>query len=298
MKVLIIGASGFIGLPVAQAYVRAGHIVYGVTRSAAKAKQLAAEEIIPIVADTADPAPWLPLVATLDVVIEAIGGAQVKALSETLLKATTKAANEYRPAGAPKLAYIYSSGSWVYGDSRATTITDTTPIVKPVELVAWRPALEQRILTNSVLNGIVIRPALLYGRSASILATLFKTAYEGKISWYGTPGGRYGLIHADDLADLYLLVGEKSSILGGKVFAAANDFTESVDDILQKLVQVSGAKGYEYVPPCNLFESAITTTSLLRPYLARSLLGWQPRKAGLVDNLEVYYNAWKASEGL
>ena len=47
-----------------------------------------------------------------------------------------------------------------------------------------------------------------------------------------------------------------------------------------------------------VFETAITTTTLIRPYLARALFGWEPRKIGLVDNLEVYYNAWKASEGL
>ncbi len=46
------------------------------------------------------------------------------------------------------------------------------------------------------------------------------------------------------------------------------------------------------------FEKAIGTTGLARPYLARSLLGWQPRKAGLVDHLEIYYSAWKASEDL
>ena len=37
-------ASGFIGLPVARAFVRAGHVVYGLTRSLQKAKQLAADE--------------------------------------------------------------------------------------------------------------------------------------------------------------------------------------------------------------------------------------------------------------
>jgi NAD dependent epimerase/dehydratase family enzyme len=37
-------ASGFIGFPAAQALVRAGHNVYGLTRSAQKAKQLIAEE--------------------------------------------------------------------------------------------------------------------------------------------------------------------------------------------------------------------------------------------------------------
>lgn len=40
---------GFIGLPVALAYSRAGHIVYGTARDAKAARKLAIHEIIPIV---------------------------------------------------------------------------------------------------------------------------------------------------------------------------------------------------------------------------------------------------------
>lgn len=47
-----------------------------------------------------------------------------------------------------------------------------------------------------------------------------------------------------------------------------------------------------------VFEKAMTSTVIIRPYLARALLGWQPRKAGLLDHLDIYYNAWKASEGV
>jgi nucleoside-diphosphate-sugar epimerase len=111
---------------------------------------------------------------------------------------------------------------------------------------------EQRVITDANLNGIVIRPALLYGRSGSLFTPLFKSASEGKVAWYGTPGGRYALIHTDDLADLYLKASEKGSIVGGKIFDAANDMTESADDFLQKLVEVSGAGGgYEYMKPTN-----------------------------------------------
>lgn len=42
------------------------------------------------------------------------------------------------------------------------------------------------------------------------------------------------------------------------------------------------------------YEVALGTTLLLRPYLAKALLGWQPRKPGLVDGLSIYYAAWKA----
>jgi nucleoside-diphosphate-sugar epimerase len=42
---------GFIGLPTAQALVRAGHIVYGQTRSDKSKTDLVKEEIVPIVLD-------------------------------------------------------------------------------------------------------------------------------------------------------------------------------------------------------------------------------------------------------
>lgn len=103
------------------------------------------------------------------------------------------------------------------------------------------------------MNGIVIRPSLVYGRSGSISAIFFKGASEGKVSWFGTtPGGRLATIHTDDLAELYLLAAESAQVLGGKALIASNDSSESIDDFLQKLVQVSGAKGpYEYVEPTN-----------------------------------------------
>jgi len=298
MRVLVLGATGFIGLPVVQALVRSGHIVHGVTRSAEKAKQLAAEEVIPIIGEYEDVAAWAPLVAKLDAVIDAIGGAQLKVLGPHILNATAEAVKQYRPAHATKLAFIYTSGTWVHGENRKDIITDTTPLTISVELTAWRPEHEQNIIHHPALNGIVIRPSLLYGKSASLIGILFKTAYDGEVTWYGTPGGRMALIHCDDLAVAYLLATEKASIVGGQIFDISNDFSEGTDDILQRLVGVSGAKGYKYVAPTNLFEVALSTTHLLRPYLARSLLGWQPRKAGLGDHLEIYYNAWKASAGL
>lgn len=160
------------------------------------------------------------------------------------------AAQKLRPQSAAKLTYIYTSGTWVHGDNRTDMVTDTTPILKSPDLVAWRPAREQLVINDKFLCGIVIRPALLYGRSGSLLAPFFKSASEGQVWYPGTPGGRFALIHADDLADLYLRVVEKAAICGGLIFDAANSITESTDDLLAALVKVSGAKGpYEYRTP-------------------------------------------------
>ncbi|KAJ8457038.1 hypothetical protein ONZ45_g18478 [Pleurotus djamor] len=128
------------------------------------------------------------------------------------------------------------------------------------------------------------------------LLSFSRPLWKAKVTWPGTSGGRLSAIHTDDLADLYVKAAEKAPLIGGLTFDAGNDFSESVDDFLQRLVEVSGAKTpFEYTKPSNLFEVAVGTTLRMRPYLARSLLGWSPKKAGLVDGLEVYYAAWKAS---
>ncbi len=69
------------------------------------------------------------------------------------------------------------------------------------------------MLGEQSLYGIVIRPSLLYGRGASIFDLLFQQAQVGKqIVWAGRPGGRFALIHGDDLADIFVRVAERVSI--------------------------------------------------------------------------------------
>ena len=184
---------------------------------------------------------------------DCVGGtADVKKLSEEILLAVSNAARELRPQGSPKLTYIFTSGTWVHGDNRNEIVTDTTPIRSPPDLVAWRPDREQQVINDKNLNGIVIRPGLLYSCSGSLFAPFFQSACEGNVWYPGQPGARFALIHMDDLADLYLRTVEKAAICGGLIFDAANDQTESADDVLATLVKVSGAqKPYEYRNPSN-----------------------------------------------
>lgn len=272
--------------------------------------------VVPVIGDATIPDQWIHLVKDIDVVIEAVGGlSDLRTRGLSILLAVSRAAETTRPSHAPKVTYIYTSGIWVHGDSRTDVVTDTTPLNLSIELVEWRSDLEQSVVTNTILNGLVIRPAIVYGRDGGlILGRLFKTASEGHVAWPGTPGGRYALVHTDDLADLYVRAAEKSSLVGGKIFDGANNFTESVDELLAATVKVSGAKGpYEYIKPTDcalvpslwnipahsfpiVLEKAIGATTLARPYLANALLGWQPSKPGLVEGLPIYYAAWKAAQ--
>jgi len=169
-----------------------------------------------------------------------------------VLGLVTEAVKAVRPAWAAKLTYIDTSGGLVHGDNRDEIVTDTTPTTTPHPWSAWRPAHERNVIGSTLLNGIVIRPVWVIGRSASHVGSMFfPSAHAGEVVGIGTPGGRYPIIHQDDLADAYVRAVEKGSIVRGSIFDIGNDYTESVDDILATLCKVSGAKGYKYREPAN-----------------------------------------------
>ncbi|KAI5117726.1 hypothetical protein M0805_006211 [Coniferiporia weirii] len=267
MKVLVLGATGFIGLPAAQAFVRNGHEVYGQTRNASKAKLLLSEEITPVVADPSKAEEWSEYAEKADIVVDCIGGMDIKVLSQKVFDIASEAAKKARGSSPLKLTYIYCSGTWVHGEDRINTTSERALPKNTTALVSWRPEQEQRVLASTA---------------------------GGVLEWGARAGGRWSLIHVDDLAGLFVRIAEAAPVCKGLVFDATNDHSESMDDILASVARISGASGWAYREPANLFEEAIGTTTVLRPSLARALVGWRPLKPSLVDGLSTYYAAYKA----
>lgn len=218
--------------------------------------------VIPIVGDPYDPSSWISIIATIDAVIECIGGAEPWKTGPTLLKLVTNAVNELRPPHVPKLTYVYTSGTIVHGNSD-DIVTDSSPHATGSPLVVFRTEFERKVVESTVLNGIVIRPSLVYGRSGSTSGIFFgKVKIEedaangtrkGSVQWFGKPGMRMSTIHVDDLAEMYVKVMRKAALVGGVIFDAANDMMESYDDVLQRLmVLLTGEQGtIERVEPGN-----------------------------------------------
>ncbi|KAI8325523.1 NAD(P)-binding protein, partial [Martensiomyces pterosporus] len=70
-KVLVIGANGFIGNAVAQAFSRAGYLVYGLVRSEEKGGGFAADEIIRVVGSTTNPESYADILDKVDILVDA-----------------------------------------------------------------------------------------------------------------------------------------------------------------------------------------------------------------------------------
>ncbi|RSH92239.1 hypothetical protein EHS25_008654 [Saitozyma podzolica] len=153
MKVLILGATGFIGLPVAQAYVRAGHIVYGQTRSQASAVDLAAEEIIPVICDPYTDegrAAWGKIAVQVDVfvdILKADGSASALKTFHHFLSCFS------RPKASPKPTYIYTGGLWSMsrGPGGLESWTDERqPRSGYNGAVGWRAEIEDPVLLGGL----------------------------------------------------------------------------------------------------------------------------------------------------
>jgi nucleoside-diphosphate-sugar epimerase len=296
MKVIVFGATGFIGHEIALALARAGHTVIGTTRSAESAKKLESEEIIPKVCDPADPSQYREDLAGVDVVIDAVGGGNIASIGHIILDSAIEVAKKTRPFG-PPLSYIYCSGTWVHGDHKTEIVSDRTPITRPNKLTEWRLEIEHKAVKSisSSFTANVIRPSLLYGGSGSLTAMLFSGAKAGEIVWFGDEDSRMALIHKEDLGEAFRLCAEKSYAVPGVIFDVSNPYPESTKAVFGRLKEVSGAEKVTYKKPENNFQVALGSTAVLRPQLAKSLLGWEARKAPLADGMEVYYRAWLAS---
>src|SRR6266516_623866 len=136
MQVFVTGATGYIGFAVAAALRRAGHSVWGLVRSEAKARRLVQHEIEPVIGDLADPKTYLEVASDCALLVNtafdysADGVAKDKTAIDTLLEAGRR--------GAKPKTLVFTSGAWVYGDTGDRMVDETTS-PNPTKLVAWRP---------------------------------------------------------------------------------------------------------------------------------------------------------------
>lgn len=319
-RILIFGATGYIGSRLANLLVQSGqHTVYGIARSPEKAVQLQKEEINPVLCtDPANsPEPYIETIRgrSIDIVVDVSGANQqsydvlhnVKQLGQERL-------DYYKSKGikGPKLGFIYCSGTWVHGSSEepVTDLDLVGPNAKtpPGELVAWRVGLENEVINSKeVLDAMVIRPALIYGRESTIWSSFIKPILEGArnkaTSTIEIPleaHARPGLVHVDDVATAFQSAIEKLPLIaGGGVYPVFDIVTsqESMREIFDALTSCWGYKGAVQLKghQGDLFAKAMSTTFRGTSARAEQLLGWQPRRlGGLVKDMDTYAAAFAA----
>ena len=298
MDVFVTGATGYVGGAAAAAFRRAGHRVRGLARSDAKARLLEAQEIIPILGDIADPTTYMSAAADCAVLVHAALDGAARAIPKD--RATVESLIEAGRRGSQPKTFIYTSGVWVLGDTRGAVVDETTPL-DPLPLVTWRPPHERLVLESSAVRGIVLRPGCVYGGAGGMTGEWFAAAAQGMAPQVvGDGANHWALVHWLDLGDAYVRAAESG--VSGEAFNIAERSHETVREMAAAAARAAGLTPEVRLLP--LIEArkvmgpradALAVDQRVDPGKAERLLGWRPRHHGFVDDVDLFYRAWRAS---
>ena len=293
MRVFLTGGTGYIGSAVLDALVKSGHHVDALVRTSEGASRVQARGATPVLGDVMQPASWRDAAAAADGAIHAAveyGARQIQfdaTAIDTLLSL---------PAKAGRLL-IYTSGIWVLGP--APSPVDETAPLNPIEMVAWRPAHEQRILAaaSTGVRAVVIRPGIVYGGSRGIVGDLLKDAANSLVRVVGSGDNHWPLIYERDLGDLYARIVSTPTAEG--VFHATDDGAETVNEIVAALADHAPTPpSIRHVPlpearkKMGPYAEALALDQIVRSPRARAL-GWAPTLHSVAGNAARLFEEWK-----
>ena len=226
MRIFLTGGTGYVGTAVLDAFVRAGHHVDALVRNSERAAQVQARGGNPVLGDASDPKSYADAAAAADGVVLAAFETTPRGVKVDETTIDTVLATPVKPGR----FIIYTSGVWVLGNTRAAA--DETAPLNPIDLVAWRPAHEKRVL-NAASAGwrtVVIRPGVVYGADRGIVGDLLKDAANSLIRVIGPGENHWPLIYDRDLAELYVRTATNPEASG--IYHANDEGDETVNRIV------------------------------------------------------------------
>jgi nucleoside-diphosphate-sugar epimerase len=284
MKVVLTGATGFVGSHVLTDLHKHGHEVTALVRDDAQADTVAARGATPTVADLYDRPAVARLLASADGAIHTAspGDATSAGLDSAVVDAVTDA---FAGTGKP---YLQISGLWIYGAN--PSITEASPVNAPA-MVSWKEPIERRVLSAADIRGVVIVSSVAYGDGGGGIPGLLLGSPRDeadRLVMLGTGQQHWSTVHAADLADVFRRALEDDSARGRYVIG--NGLHPTVAELTEAAAVAAGAPGAvpgsdqeararlgDYFAEVLLLDQGTDATR------ARTELGWHPAHPSLTD---------------
>ena len=284
MKVVLTGATGFIGSHVLADLYKHGHEVTALVRDDAQADAVAVRGATPAVVDLYDRPAVARLLGPADGAIHTAspGDATSANLDSAVVDAVIDA---FGGTGKP---YLQISGLWIYGAS--PSITEASPLNAPA-LVSWKEPIERRVLGATDMRGVVIVSSVAYGDGGGGIPGLLLGSPRdetGNLIMLGTGQQHWSTVHVADLADFFRRVLEDKSARGRYVIG--NGLNPTVAELTQAAAVAAGAPGA--VPGSDdeargrlgdYFAEVLLLDQGTDAARARAELGWYPSHPSLSD---------------
>jgi nucleoside-diphosphate-sugar epimerase len=288
MRVLVTGATGFVGGGIVRALLAEGHEVHGLVRDVSAAARLERDGVVLHAGDMREPASYVPVVGQVDSVVQAAQlstsgrvtrgrAAQVFAAEHTM---TTALANACLDQGR---RLLYTGGCFDWGDHGEEWITEETALSpSPMgEGHAREAGLLQRMHAERGLDVVRLNPGFVYGPGGLLRSAFVDQARKGRLRCIGTGSNWWSCVHVDDLGRAYAAA--LTAARPGSYYAVADsdpirlrDLTDVVTDAM-KLSRVGSGPAWLV----GLFTGRPLVASLVTSFRVdatriREDLGWQP----------------------
>jgi nucleoside-diphosphate-sugar epimerase len=293
MRVFLTGGTGYVGAAILDALVRGGHRVDALVRNSEGAARVQARGAQPVLGDLMQPATWRDAAAAADGSVHAAAEQAVKARDADAIAVETLTTLPVKDGR----FLIYTSGIWVLGPA-PSPIDETAP-TNPIEIVAWRPAHENRVLeaARAGVRAVVIRPGVVYGGSRGIVGDIVKDAANSLVRVVGSGENHWPLIYERDLGELYARIVATPSAAG--VFHVTDDGAERVNEIVKAICEHAPTEpSIRHVPLAEArkklgpYADALALDQIVRSPRARAL-GWAPTLTSVAGNAARLFEEWK-----
>jgi len=236
MRILLLGASGYIGSAVLTELIRHDHTVLALARSDQTEQSLRKSGAEIIRGDLRQPELWAAAVHKVEAIIHVAAtftddmGDVDRRVMDALILEATKAAH--------RLRFIYTGGCWLYGQTGDNVATETTPF-NPIPAFAWMIANGRAVLQAPCFESIILHPAMTYDRDGGVISRFLTSAREnGLIEVWGSLETRWPVVHRKDLANAYRLALEQG--VPGRSYNLASEEGVLVGDIARTLALRQG----------------------------------------------------------
>ncbi len=292
-KVLVTGASGYLGTAVVKALVEGGYYVRALTRPTSKIAPLQQLRVEVFLGDIRQLDDVRAASSGMDVIIHAAAGMKgsAEAMVDTCVRGTQNVAEAAAEQSVRRIIYVSSFSVYNFDDLKdGECITEASRLEDQPETRGAYTLGKTRAehlalmhLDDSVPAWTILRPSLLVGNGRDILAPV-GSKLGNFVICLGSPGKRLLMLHVEDLAAAVLSVLEDENT-ARKVFVVSDPESPTVRQYADSLRQSPYERLHVIYVPYIVARVAALGASVLTKVLGR---GPKINKRRL---LSVYRNA-------
>ena len=235
MKILVTGATGFIGSHVAEKLLQKGYDVRCIIRKTSNLRWLEGKKFDLIEASLADKKELERATVDVDYIYHIAGNTSAKNLAEYMQGNCQGTINliEAALSNAPNLKrFLYVSSQTAAGPAASLTqpITENMPMQPITDYGRSKKAAEEAVNSySSRLPFTIVRPPAVYGQRDTEIFSIFKMIQMGLIAYMGFDKKSLSIVHSEDLSNGIIEAAESQNTIGKTYFVSSDEFYDWKD---------------------------------------------------------------------